>query len=406
VTTSTSVPTPAEFRAEFPMLTRVVHLASCSIGGRSAALDTALGRMLETMTAGPAAWSEFEQEADGARRRFAALIGADPDQVAIVPNASVGAYQVASTLMFGCRDRVITTTEEFPSIAHVWLAQHPRGAQVVFADAAGASGATGIDDANPVDAGHYRAAVDECTVLVSVPLVTYRDGRLLPVTEVAALAHDRGARVFVDAYQAVGVLPVNVDELGCDYLVAGTCKYLLGLPGVAFLYVRDGVAGGKDPALTGWFGRIDPFAFDPRRLDFPATARRFETGIPAVPALYAANAGMDLIAALDPHRVRRHVTDLIELATRQLTAQGERVPQASAAAAHGAHIGLADTDPRSLAAWLAAEHGIAVSPRGSVARLSFHYYNDAHDVELLCAALREFRRLSRPLSPREENHDR
>jgi selenocysteine lyase/cysteine desulfurase len=393
VSTLTSVRTPAGFRAEFPMLSRVVHLASCSLGARSLALDAALARMLDAMLAGPAAWFEFEQQADGARQRFAALIGANPDQVAIVPNASVGAYQVASTLMLGCRDRVITTAEEFPSIAQVWLAQRPRGAQVVFADA-------GTD---PVDAGHYRAAVDEHTVLVSVPLVTYTHGRRLPVNEVAALAHARGARVFVDAYQAVGVLPVSVDELDCDYLVAGTCKYLAGLPGVAFLYVRDGVAGGLDPALTGWFGRVDPFAFDPRRLDFPATARRFETGIPAVPALYAANAGLDLIAGLDLHHVQRHVTGLIELATQQLTAQGERVPQASAAAAHGAHIGLADTDPPALAAWL-AERGIAVSPRGSVVRLSFHYYNNAHDVERLCAALRQFRRLSRPLSRREEEH--
>jgi selenocysteine lyase/cysteine desulfurase len=405
MTTLTAVRTPAEFRADFPSFRSVVHLASCSIGARSTALDTALGRMLDAMSAGPAAWSEFEQQAQGARQRFAALIGAHPDQVAIVPNASVGAYQIASTLMLGCRDRVITTTEEFPSIAQVWLAQRPRGVQVVFADAAGASGATGMDDADPVDAGHYRAAVDAHTALVSVPLVTYGHGRVLPVAEVAALAHARGARVFVDAYQAVGVLPVNVDELGCDYLVAGTCKYLLGLPGVAFLYVRDGVAGGLDPALTGWFGRVDPFAFNPRRLDFPSTARRFETGIPAVPALYAANAGLDLIADLDLHEVRRHVTGLIELATQQLTAQGERVPEASAAAAHGAHVGLADTDPAALAARL-AEHGIAVSPRGSVVRLSFHYYNDAHDVELLCAALRQCRRLSRPLSQRAENRDR
>jgi selenocysteine lyase/cysteine desulfurase len=405
VTTLTAVRTPAEFRAEFPSFNSVVHLASCSIGARSTALDTALGRMLDAMSAGPAAWSEFEQQAQGARQRFAALIGAHPDQVAIVPNASVGAYQIASTLMLGCRDRVITTTEEFPSIAQVWLAQRPRGVQVAFADAAGASGATGMDEADPVDAGHYGAAVDAHTALVSVPLVTYGHGRLLPVAEVAALAHTRGARVFVDAYQAVGVLPVNVDELGCDYLVAGTCKYLLGLPGVAFLYVRDGVAGGLDPALTGWFGRVDPFAFNPRRLDFPCTARRFETGIPAVPALYAANAGLDLIADLDLHEVRRHVTGLIELATQQLTAQGERVAEASAAAAHGAHVGLADTDPAALAARL-AKHGIAVSPRGSAVRLSFHYYNDAHDVELLCAALRQCRRLSRPLSQRAENRDR
>jgi selenocysteine lyase/cysteine desulfurase len=395
VTTLTAVRTPADFRAGFPSFRSVVHLASCSIGARSTALDTALGRMLDAMSAGPAAWSEFEQQAQGARQRFAALIGAHPDQVAIVPNASVGAYQIASTLMLGCRDRVITTTEEFPSIAQVWLAQRPRGVQVAFADAG----------ADPVDAGHYGAAVDAHTALVSVPLVTYGHGRLLPVAEVAALAHARGARVFVDAYQAVGVLPVNVDELGCDYLVAGTCKYLLGLPGVAFLYVRDGVAGGLDPALTGWFGRVDPFAFNPRRLDFPSTARRFETGIPAVPALYAANAGLDLIADLDLHEVRRHVTGLIELATQQLTAQGERVPEASAVAAHGAHVGLADTDPVALAARL-AEHGIAVSPRGSAVRLSFHYYNNAHDVELLCAALRQCRQLSRPLSQRAENRDR
>jgi selenocysteine lyase/cysteine desulfurase len=382
VTTLTAMRTPAEFRAAFPMLGSVVHLASCSLGARSTALDAALGRMLEAMSAGPAAWSEFEQQSHGARQRFAALIGAHPDQVAIVPNASVGAYQIASTLMLGCRDRLITTAEEFPSIAHVWLAQRPRGVQVAFAGAG----------ADRVDAGHYRAAVDGHTALVSVPLVTYQHGRLLPVAEVAALAHARGARVFVDAYQAVGVLPVNVDELDCDYLVAGSCKYLLGLPGVAFLYVRDGVAGGRDPSLTGWFGRIDPFGFDPRRLDFPATARRFETGIPAVPALYAANTGLDLIAGLDLHQVRRHVTGLIELATQQLTAQSERVLNASPPAAHGAHIALADADPTALAAWL-AEHGIAVSPRGSVARLSFHYYNDAHDVDRLCAALRQFRSL-------------
>ncbi|HET7668460.1 MAG TPA: aminotransferase class V-fold PLP-dependent enzyme [Mycobacterium sp.] len=380
MTTVTAVRTPAQFRAEFPVLDRVVHLASCSLGARSAALDAALGQMLAAMSAGSAAWSDFEQQAQGARQRFAALIGAHQDQVAIVPNASIGAYQVASTLMLGCRDRVITTSEEFPSIAHVWLAQRPRGVQVGYADGGG----------GPVDAGHYRAAVDDHTALVSVPLVTYEHGRLLPVSEVAALAHARGARVFVDAYQAVGVLPVDVAELGCDYLVAGTCKYLLGLPGVAFLYVRDGVAGGLDPSLTGWFGRTDPFAFNPRRLDFPATARRFETGIPAVPALYAANAGLDLIAGLDLHEVQRHVTRLIELATQELTAQGERLPDA--AAAHGAHIGLTDTDAPALAAWL-GERGIAVSPRGSVTRLSFHYFNDEHDVEQLCAALRQFRSL-------------
>jgi selenocysteine lyase/cysteine desulfurase len=181
------------------------------------------------------------------------------------------------------------------------------------------------------------------------------------------------------------VLPVDVTELGCDYLVAGALKYLAGLPGVAFLYVRDGVPAGRDPELTGWFGRVDPFAFDPRRLDFAPTARRFETGTPAVPALYAANAGLSLFAGVDLADVRRHVHRLIDRADRALTAQGERVHRAERP---GAHLGLYDADPAALAGWL-AERGIAVSPRGPVVRLSFHYYNSGADVDALCQALRD-----------------
>jgi selenocysteine lyase/cysteine desulfurase len=160
------------------MLTRVVHLSSCTIGARSAALDTALGRMLETMGAGPAAWSEFEQEAHGARRRFAALIGADPDQVAIVPNASVGASGGLHPVRLP--GPVITTTEEFPR-------SHTSGWPSASRRAGGPR--------TPMpgqDAGRYRAAVDERTVLVSVPLVTYRTAGLPDPRW--PLAHARGAR--------------------------------------------------------------------------------------------------------------------------------------------------------------------------------------------------------------------
>jgi selenocysteine lyase/cysteine desulfurase len=385
----------ADFRRGFPMLEHVVHLSSCSLGARSTALDAALDRMLSAMMAGGGAWHDFESEVAGARARFAALIGADPEQVAVVPSASVGAYQAVSTIGMHRRDGVVTTADEFPSLAHVWLAQRPRGARVVFADGGPPPLRSGPDRQAPPDAARhlvadYAAVVDERTALVSVPLVTYAGGVLQPVAEIARHAHAQGARVLVDAYQAVGVLPVDVDELGCDYLVAGALKYLLGLPGIAFLYARAGAPDDVDPSLTGWFGRTDPFAFDPRRLDFPVGARRFETGTVSVPSVYAANAGLDLIAGLDLGEVRRHVTGLIELAAGRLAADGETVRMRADAAAHGAHVGLAVDDPPALTGWL-ADRGIAVSPRGPLVRLSFHYYNDESDVERLCAAVREFR---------------
>ncbi|MCX4443060.1 aminotransferase class V-fold PLP-dependent enzyme [Streptomyces albidoflavus] len=362
-----------EFRAHFPMLERVTHLAGCGLAPRSTALDEALAEMLEAMASHGAPWHLFEERTAQARERFAALVGADPEQIAVVPNASVGAYQVASTADWTARPRLVTTPLEFPSLAHIWLAQRPRGAEVVFAE----------------DPEEYAAAVDTTTRLVSVPMTAYQDALRMPVAEIAEIAHARGAEVFVDAYQAAGVEPVDVHRLDCDYLVAGTSKYLLGLPGLAFLYARRPEAADLDPALTGWFGRRDPFAFDPRLLDFSGTARRYETGTPPVPACYAAAAGLALIARTDPARVRAHVQELTARAAEALRAQGESVREIPAAR-RGAHIGLLDPEPARLAEEL-GRRGVAVSARGDVVRVAFHYYNHPDDIASLCKALREYR---------------
>jgi selenocysteine lyase/cysteine desulfurase len=375
---ATEATSPETFRQRFPVLARRVHLSSCSLGARSAALDSGLRGMLDAMGRGASAWSDFDRVAARCRAGFAALIGADPEQIAILPNASIGAYQAVSTLSLETRSTIVSSAHEFPSVAHVWLAQRHRGAQVRFVETASCAG--------------YEAAIDRRTVLVSVPLITYDEGRLHPAAEIAALAHRRGARVLVDAYQAVGVVPVNVQRLDCDFLVAGAQKYLLGLPGVAFLYVRDGAGQDLEPVLTGWFGRVDPFAFDPRTLDFPASARRFETGTPAVPALYAANAGLGLIATLDLQETQRYVAALGETCAERLRSQGETV-RLSALDPRGAHIALEDRSPTELANWLARE-GISVSPRGRLARLSFHYYNNEEDVEMLCDAIEQYRAIA------------
>ncbi len=371
----------AAFRSRFPALEGTVYLASCSLGARSIDLDAALTRMLDTMAEPGVPWPQFEAQVSEARARFAALIGARPDQIAIVPNASIGAYQVASALEWASRPTVVTTVAEFPSVAHVWLAQRPRGARVVYVR----------EREDTVRAGDYLAEIDARTGLVSIPLVTYRSGARLPVADVAAAAHGAGARVFVDAYQAAGVVPVDVTELGCDYLVSGTLKYLLGLPGVAFLYVRSPSDADRAPRLTGWYGRVDPLAFDPQRLDFPDEARRLETGTPAVPALYTANAGMALLNRLDRRAVQRHVASLVAYAAGQLAAQGERLQLPVAPADRGAHVALIDANAPALAAWLASRR-IVVSPRCDVARLSFHYYNTTADVDAVCAGIARYRR--------------
>lgn len=370
------------FRRQFPSLADTVHLASCSQGAASLRLIAALEEFQWSLRSHGAPWDRWMAEVDSARRLFAELIGATPDEVAIVSCASEGAYQVASTIDWHRRPVIVSADLEFPSIAHVWLAQRRRDARVRFVS--GDDSATAAED--------YGTLIDHDTGLVSVPLVSYRGGHRFPVRDIAKAAHAAGARVFVDAYQAAGVLPVNVRDLDCDYLVAGALKYLLGVPGLAFLYSRGGLADDLPPELTGWFGRANPFSFDPRTLDFADSARRFETGTPAIPSAYGAVAGMTTLreAGVDAAAIERHVMSLAASCANALAGADEQVVSPADPALRGPQVAIVDDDPAALSAFLAARR-IVTAPRGDLLRLSFHYYNNEEDVITICEAIREYR---------------
>jgi selenocysteine lyase/cysteine desulfurase len=279
----------------------------------------------------------------------------------------------------GLRDPAIVSCDlEFPSVGQVWHAQPDATVRMApltdgFATAEG-----------------FASVVDARTRLVSVPLVSYRHGQRLPVADIAATAREHGAQVFVDAYQACGVVPVDVRDLDCDYLVSGALKYLLGIAGIAFLYVRRGTPRDLDPRLTGWFGRVDPFSFDPTGVDFPAAARRYEVGTPAVSAAYAAAAGLDLLSSLDPAAVHRHVVETTGRLHRALADIGERIGSPAGDGDRGPMVALYDDDPEKLAAHL-AESRIVTSPRGRLLRLSVHYYTDDSDIDAVVRAVAAYR---------------
>lgn len=371
----------AAFRGFFPALSDYTHAASCSQGAMSVQVLAALNEYTCSLRAKGAAWDVWMGQVELARTRFAELVGATPGQIAVMPCASEAAFQVASSLAWDERPGLVTTDAEFPSIAHVWLAQRANGAEVRFAQGTGA-----------VQVGDYARHITDRTRLVSVPAVAFRNGARLPAAEIAAMAREHGARVFVDAYQAAGVMPVDVSDLGCDYLVAGALKYLLGIPGAAFLYVREGIGHDRDPQLTGWFGRVEPFSFDPQTLDFPPQARRFETGTPAIPAFYAASASLQLLSSVSMRESFAHVAALTAELSARLADAGETLASPQNADLRGPQVAVRDDDADRLAAWLAERRGIIAAPRGGLLRISFHYYNDMSDVDAIEHALREYRR--------------
>ena len=146
-------------------------------------------------------------------------------------------------------------------------------------------------------------AIDERTLLVPISHVLFRNAEIQDVEPIVARAHEVGAHVVLDCYQSAGIVPFDLAALGVDFAVGGSVKWLCGGPGAGWLYVRPDLAERLEPTLVGWQGHARPFAFEPE-LEYAAGARRFLTGTPNVPALYAATAGYDVIEEVGVERIR------------------------------------------------------------------------------------------------------
>jgi len=316
-------------------------------------------------------WDEWMSEAARAKAEFATRIGATAADIAVFSSVSEATSAVAIALDFGGARRTLVVSEaEFPTVAHVWLAQERRGARVSWA---------AVRD-GVIDAAVYDSLIDDSTALVSSCHGYFMNGFLQDVARIAARARDAGALSFVDAYQTLGTIPINVRALGVDFLAAGNLKFLMGIPGIAFLYVRPEIVASLEPTVTGWFGRTDPFAFNNKGLDWAPTASRFDTGTPPVINAYVARAGMAIVNEVGPQRIR----SWLEILGQRLIDGG----RARGLALHGTGdmTGKTSTtafvvrDSHAVEAAMRAR-GVLPAARGSVIRLAPHFYNTIEDVD-------------------------
>ena len=377
---------PARIRHRFPIFDRRVYINSCSQGALSDAVRGAYGRYLADWDEHGAPWEYWVEQLEGARRSVAGLLNAAEDEVAVTTSVSAGVSAIASALPFqNGRDKVLVSDFEFPTIGQIWHAQERRGARVVHVPAE--PGAT-------IPLERFEAAIDEQTALVAVTHVCFRNGSRLDVAGVAELAHERGALVLLDAYQSVGSLPVDVKALGCDFLAAGVLKYLLGSAGLGFLYCRRDLVEQLEPTATGWFADRNIFEMDIHDYSPASTARRFESGTPPIPAIYAGIAGIELMQEIGIEETEAHVRELNALLLAGLDDLGAEVVTPRAPEERGALLCVASTDVEKLVAAL-ADGGVVTSSRDGNLRISAHCYNTAEDVSTVLDLLARNRSLLR-----------
>jgi len=366
-----------KIRSRFPIFKHKIYLNSCSQGALSDAVENGLTDYIRSWHEHGSPWDMWVEHYERTRRLFAEFIGADEDEVAIVTSASAGINAVASALDFRERRKVVLGEFEFPTMAHIWLAQRKRGADITFVPP--------LDNKLPAES--YEGTVDRQTAIVPLTRVCFRNGFRSDVQAIVKLAHSQGAWVMLDDYQDCGTRPIDVKGMGIDFYVTGTLKYLLGPPGLAFLYVRRDLINPLIPAVSGWFAQSNPFAFDVKHLDLSSSARRFESGSPPIPNVYAAAPGIELLRSTGMAHIAGHISELTGMFLNSLA--GMQIQTKTPADSVGPLVVLQADSEDSANAMVAAlaKQNIVASSRGDGVRISLHFYNSADDIAALLHAL-------------------
>jgi selenocysteine lyase/cysteine desulfurase len=370
------------WRAQIPLLASCIPMNNCSQAPQTDATRAAAVRYLDSWNQRGMDWEAWLTEVALAKAEFAKLIGAAPSDIAVFSSVSEAASAVASALDFsGRRTGIVVSEAEFPSVAHVWLAQRPRGASVSFAPVC-----DGV-----IDPSVYDTLIDDRTALVAACHSYYANGFIQDVRRIAARARDAQALSFVDAYQSLGVVPVDVRVLGVDFLTSGNLKFLMGMPGIAFLYVRPEVVGSLHPTVTGWFGRADPFTSTAHTLDWSPTASRFDVGTPPVISAYVARAGMEIVNAIGPARIRAWHEVLGRRLLDGGRARGLTTSGTGDMAQKTATTAFMVREPARIEDAMRAR-GVLPTARGDVLRLAPHFFTTLDDVDRALDLLAELAR--------------
>lgn len=371
----------ATWRTQFPTLERSTYLINNSLGAMPAGVPGSLAEFARQWEErGVEAWGiDWLPEVRAVADLIGGLMGAPSGSVSVHANVATLTSMVLSTIDFGGeRNGIVLADRDWPS-HHYLAAGHARvGAEVTVVETDGLG----------IDAQAFVEAIDERTAIVIVSHVLFRTSAIVDVKTIVAAAHAAGALCLVDGYHAMGCLEVDVTDLGCDFYVGGSVKWLCGGPGVGYLYVRPDLVGSLQPREVGWLGHAQPFAFDSTWEPADGTMG-WLGGTPAMPALFSAREGYKIITEVTPARVRatsrRLTAKLIEGALeRDIDVRTPREPDARAG---GVTLFLGD-ETEAVSRRL-IDAGVIVDFRpGSGIRVGAHFFNTAEECDFLLAQLR------------------
>lgn len=365
-------------RDQFPVLEDRTYLISASLGPlsrRSRALAEEHLDLWQRLGPEELWFGHGLPRLQECRERFATLIGADADEIAIVPSVSSGLSAIATCLDLDARPKIVLSEMDFPTNHYVWRAQQRRGAKL---DVVASPDGIRLEEDDIVE------RIDEQTAAVNVNRVLFESSWIVDLDPIVFAAHARGALVVVDDFHGTGVVPIDVHALGIDLYLTGVLKWLCGGQGMAFLYCRRDLISRFEPLVVGWFGTKDFFAFDRSGLRLRDDARRFETGTPTLPQAWTAAGGLSLIEEVGIDRIRAHNQALTQRIIDRTDELGLEVLTPRHGARRGGLVRVRIPGGRDAADKVLHrlfDRDVVVDQRGDALRISPHFFNEERDID-------------------------
>lgn len=374
-------------RALFPRLDAVAYLNHASISPPSDAVSTAVNTLLNRYAAvGTAAFPDAMEIRGHLKEQLGTLLNCAPEELALTSSATRGLTDFACSLPWKAGDRILLFEGEFPGNTTPWMQTAAAvGAEIVWVGQEGRS-----DDEVMAD---VQRELKAGLRLVAVSLVQFSTGRLMPVEQIVQAAHACGALVAVDAIQGIGIVPVDVAALGCDMLVGGAHKWLMGLEGTGFMHLRPSCLELLQPRTAGWLSHEDALGFlleGPGRLPYANPIRQqadlFEGTSSNALGAAALDASVGLLLQLGVPEIHAHVNRYLDALEEGLSSRGFTSLRDRERPTGTLSVLPPDGDAVRWSDALNAA-GIGVSPPDGKLRLSPHWPNALSEVPLVLAAV-------------------
>ncbi len=311
------------------------------------------------------------------KQNIGTLINAAPERIGFVLNTSEGLSVLASGLEWKSGDRILLNDSEFPSNVVPFLNLKHHGVEIDFIKS----------ELGVITPETIEQHLTPKTKLVSMSFVQFLSGFRADLAAIGELCRKRGIIFSVDGIQGLGVSPLDVQKMKIDFLSSGGNKWLMGLMGLAFIYVSEELQSRIHQAHMGWTSNKNFFSdFFKYRVDLDDTARRFENGTQNYIAITALDASLGTLLEVGIENIQLHIAEITDkiIAVADETGYGLITPRGRNERA--GIVTLRCTNADRLFTFL-KERSITVSVREGMIRVSPHFYNSLEDTAAFHSAL-------------------